>query len=961
MAGPVGMTPGRWEQIERIYQEAAAKPAAERPLFLDEACAGDAELRAEVERMLSCASDAGGFLESPAVEVAARVLAGGSGALSPGSHLGPYEIVSLAGVGGMGEVWKARDPRLKRFVALKVLPRELVADPERKQRLVREARAASALNHAHIVTVYEIGQAGGVDFIAMEYVEGKTLEEEMGRRGLKLSDALKVAVQIADALAKAHAAGIVHRDLKPGNVMVTADGRVKLLDFGLAKLTEAAPLGSSEQPATRPGVVMGTPQYMAPEQIEGQPADPRTDIFAFGLMLYEMLTGRRAFQGDSAMSTLAAILHKDPEPFGRETPHEVEKLVKRCLRKDPARRYQHMDDVKVELDELKEAPDSGRFSESSTAERRLSVIPRKWYIAAVVIVLAAALSGFGVSRWLPGWRGATARSAPRITRITTDPSSVWPAVSPDGKMVAYVARRDSQNWGIWVQHVGGGAAVRITEGFADGDIAFSADGSKIYYPSTSDPPGIYEVPVLGGGTRLAISGARNMQPSPDGKWLAYARGSTIYVQPAAGGEAREVTHGYLAPYYTSRLVWSPDSTRLLAAVQYDSGAKLVVFPLDGSKREVGSDLLENLERRGFGDLNVLRFYAWLPGGDIVFSARYGDANNLWRIPPARAGEDEPSPVTVAPWNSRMADIRGNHLVLANLRRTNQIWRLPADVNAGHVLGNPQPVTPELVEAQFPDVRRDGSVLAYISKKDGGQGVFLLDLRTGKERTLAMSDRDAAYSTFSPDGSQVAFGFGGPRWPVFVMSAAGGASRSFGDAGGRIRGWSSDGRFLLLWRARRGSQTAGVLDLTTGRITDIVKSEFPIEGARFSPDSRWIAFLSGEGDPKPRLWIAPFRGAEPVPTADWIEIAGGGTLPFWSPDGRSFYYARTKDKYQSDMIFFRQPLDRAGRPSGSPAEFYHMRGYNVPGPIMNTISATREHVYLLLNSGQSDVWLMDLPQ
>jgi Tol biopolymer transport system component/predicted Ser/Thr protein kinase len=914
-------------------------------------------LRAEVERMLSCGTASAGFLASPAVEVAARVLAEATSGISPGSRLGPYEIVSLAGVGGMGEVWKARDTRLKRFVALKVLPRELVADPERKQHLVREARAASALNHPNIVTVYEIGQAEGVDFIAMEYVEGKTIEAAIGRHGLKLSDALKIAVQIADALAKAHAAGIVHRDLKPGNVMVAADGRVKLLDFGLAKLTEAAPPGSSEQPATRPGMILGTPQYMAPEQIEGQPADHRTDIFAFGCVLYELLTGHRAFHGDSAMSTLAAILHDDPDPIGGEVPHDVDRLVRRCLRKDPARRFQHLDDVKVELEELKEESDSGRLAESCAPKPRMFGATRRWYVAAAVIILAV-LGGYGVSRLFPGRHGETAGSAPRITRMTTEPSTFWPAVSPDGKLVAYVAGRGGQDWGIWVQHVGGGTAVRVTEGLVNDNIAFSADGSKIYYPSMSDPPGIYEVPVLGGETRLTIPGARNIQPSPDGKWLAYARGPTVYVQPTAGGEARELTSGYVAPEYTSRLVWSPDSTRLLVSVEQGGGMTLAAIPLDGSKQEPGHAFLGNLNRRGFGSLNMLRLYAWLPGDDIVFSARYGDATNLWRIPRVLAAEAEPKPVTAGPWDAHMADVRGKYLVFANLRYTNQIWRLPADLNAGRVLGNPQRVTAELVEAQFPDVRRDGSLLAYVNRKGGGQGVCLFDLRTGKERTLVMTDQESAYSTFSPDGSRVAYGYSGPRWPVFVISTAGGAAKSIGDVQGRIRGWSSDGRFLLLWR---GKGTVGAVELSTGRVTDIVQADFPLEGPRFSPDSRWIAFLSREADAKPRLWIAPFRGAETVPSTDWLEIAGGGTLPFWSLDSRSFYFARKKDNNPSDVTFFRQPLDAAGKPAGSLKEFYSMRGHSVGGLLLNTISATREHIYFLLLGGQSDIWLMDLPR
>ncbi|MCE5310962.1 MAG: hypothetical protein LLG20_25245 [Acidobacteriales bacterium] len=333
---------------------------------------------------------------------------------------------------------------------------------------------------------------------------------------------------------------------------------------------------------------------------------------------------------------------------------------------------------------------------------------------------------------------------PRVTRITTDPSALWPAVSPDGKMVAYVARRGSQNRGIWVQHIGGGAAVRIAEGCSDGShIAFSADGSKIYYSSTSDPPGIYEVPVLGGEPRLTIPGAQHIQPSPDSRWK-------------------------------SCLVWPPDGTRLLVALrnvdQPTGGQSVAVSPLDGSKRVSRFALGENLRKRGF-TVSSLRLYAWLPDGDIVFSAGYGDAFNIWRIPLEHANEAEPSPVTVAPWHADMGDVRGNHLVFANSRQTGQVWRLPADVNAGRVLGAPQRVTPELIEAQFPDVRRDGSALAYVSRKGGGQGLFLLDLRTGKKRTLVLEGNDAAYSTFSPDGPRVAFMLArrGPGWPAFVVA------------------------------------------------------------------------------------------------------------------------------------------------------------------------------------------------
>src|ERR1039458_7467519 len=312
-----------------------------------------------------------------------------------GRTISHYEITEKLGEGGMGVVYKAHDSRLKRFVALKVLPPEKVTDPDRKQRFVEEARSASALNHPNIVTVHDIDESGGVDFIAMEYVEGKTLNELIGRKGLKLNEALKYAIQIADALAKAHAAGIVHRDLKPGNVMVTPDGRVKVLDFGLAKLTESAPVGPedstvTEQPSTELGRIVGTASYMSPEQAEGKKVDARSDIFSFGSLLYEMLTGKRAFRRDSPALTLVAILHLEPSPLPAEVPHDLEKVITRCLRKDPARRFQYMGDVKVELEELKEESNSGKLAGGQAPARpRHRRFLRPALAAVAVLVLAA--------------------------------------------------------------------------------------------------------------------------------------------------------------------------------------------------------------------------------------------------------------------------------------------------------------------------------------------------------------------------------------------------------------------------------------------------------------------------------------------------------------------------------------------------------------------------------------------
>jgi serine/threonine protein kinase/predicted Zn-dependent protease len=313
-----------------------------------------------------------------------------------GRIISHYQILDKLGEGGMGMVYKARDSHLNRFVAIKVLRPDKVADADRRRRFIQEAKAASALNHPNIVHIYDIDQQDGVDYIAMEHIQGRTLDHLIGRKGLKLGEALKCAEQIADALSRAHAAGIIHRDLKPGNIMVDEHGLVKVLDFGLAKLTETTPAGEDEHTrslgaTTEKGNIVGTVAYMSPEQAEGKPLDARSDIFSLGSVLYEMVTGRRAFQKESKISTLAAILNQEPAPLSAEIPHDVEKIVKRCLRKDPAHRLQTMADLKVELEEVKEEAESRKLApvEVPTQPRKRRV-PWPAVVAAAIVVLTAA-------------------------------------------------------------------------------------------------------------------------------------------------------------------------------------------------------------------------------------------------------------------------------------------------------------------------------------------------------------------------------------------------------------------------------------------------------------------------------------------------------------------------------------------------------------------------------------------
>jgi eukaryotic-like serine/threonine-protein kinase len=385
----------RWQQIEKICQSALELEESRRSAFLEQACAGDKKLRQEVESLLRFEGRGDRFIEEPALEVAAKMVAQEPQSLI-GQQFGSYQILSLLGAGGMGVVYQARDTRLKRTVAIKVLPTDRVSDPERKRRFIREARAASALNHPNIITIHDIGNENGLDFIVMEHVAGKSLGQRIPRKGMPVKEALKLGIQMADALARAHSAGIIHRDLKPSNVMVTDDGVVKVLDFGLAKLTEVerAEDGTRAlESQTEEGMIIGTLSYMSPEQAEGKKVDARSDIFSFGAVLYEMVSGQKAFEGNSKLSTLTAIVKQEPKAVSQLVPGippDLEKIINRCLRKDRQRRFHHMEDLRVELQELKEESDSATLVQTPPAVR--SGRPAWLWAGAAMVIAVTALA-----------------------------------------------------------------------------------------------------------------------------------------------------------------------------------------------------------------------------------------------------------------------------------------------------------------------------------------------------------------------------------------------------------------------------------------------------------------------------------------------------------------------------------------------------------------------------------------
>ncbi|NWF83477.1 MAG: protein kinase [Bryobacteraceae bacterium] len=868
-----------------------------------------------------------------------------------GRTIAHYQILEKLGEGGMGVVFKARDTHLDRFVAIKVLPPERVADPSRKARFVQEAKAASALNHPNILHVYDIGESAGTDFIAMEYVDGKTLGQLIGRKGLKLGDALKYSAQIAAGLAKAHAAGIVHRDLKPANVMVSSDGVVKLLDFGLAKLTE--PGGSDSEaptwtmkPHTEEGTIVGTVAYMSPEQAEGKPVDARSDIFSFGSLLYEMVTGRRAFQGESKLATLSAILRYEPAPVStlvEEMPPELEKLIQRCLRKDPARRFQHMDDVRIALEDLKEESDSGKLAAPARAATRSR---RAWLVLTAGIVALAAIAIAVAVIWKLTHSPA-APAAPALTRLTSDSGlTTDPALSPDGKLLAYASDRAGEgNLDIWVKQVGGGEPLRLTLDPADErEPDFSPDGTKVLFRSSREGGGIYLVSTLGGPARRIASGGRRPRFSPDGMWIAYgSAGDAVvgfdtrwsyrtYIVPSTGGTARQIQPDFAGVGYP---VWTREGQHLLFL-----GIRDEKLPKEGnldwwvtslaSGLAVKTGVLEATKDKNL--ISTLQAYPWAlvpsayepDGKGVIFSARSGDSVNLWRIgispdnwkvsgAPQRLTsgstlEENPS----VAWKSG----GGVSVAFASLSSNIDIWSLPLQPNQGRVAGEPHRLTRDAAADFHPALSPDGRKMVFISSRTGGEEIWIKDLQSGEESALTVSRSNKWMPRFSRDGSKVSFtAYESRKWNGYVMPSTGGAQEVFCEDCGEATDWTPDGKHII------GNTVTGrvwMVEVASRRMTELFAQPGRwLATGRLSADGRWITLLDGRSR---HSYLAPFQRERPIQESTLIATARGQLL-YWSPDD-TFVYGRS-ELCEGHRCLWAQRLDPTSkRPIGQPIAIYH---------------------------------------
>jgi len=806
-----------------------------------------------------------------------------------GETLDRYRIESKLGEGGMGVVYRAHDTQLNRAVAIKILPPDRVNDPDRKRRFVQEAKAASALNHPGIVTIYDIRSHEGTDFMVMEYVGGRTLEQTIPRKGLPPVQALRYGIEIADALAKAHAAGIIHRDLKPSNVMVTDDGRVKILDFGLAKLLETA--GNDAETRTRAaslteaGMVLGTTAYMSPEQAQGHTLDGRSDIFSFGAMLYEMVTGRKPFDGESRLAVLSKILNEDPPAPGSiaaAIPSQVEQVIARCLRKDPARRYQTMADLKVTLEDLVVELASGPQAQSPAARApRRRIWP--WAVLAPVL-LAGAYAAWYASRSQEG--ALVSRAVPVISLpgLTLSPS-----FSPDGNQIAFNwSGPDRGNPDIYVQQIGAGAPLRLT----------------------TDPRNDYS-PMW----------------SPDGRWIAFLRDTgggarqELRLVPPLGGPERELTEihpgGFLRPV---TLAWCPDSSCVVVTdltgeakpsalflVSLESGERRqLTTPPDGvladSDPAISPDgkwLAFRRETAPFnGEVNVLSLRAdltaageprrlmttdqpaynarWTPDGtQILFSMK----GALWRLRVSGAGTAERLPFVgedgLMPIMSRPQPGRPAKLAYVRRFQDVNIWRVDMP-SAG------APATAPAVAA-ISSTRRDaiahfapdGRNVVFTSDRTGALEIWRAGVSGAGTVQLTSMGANPGWPRWSPDGKLIAF-HSNPEGnaDIFVVPSEGGKPRNFTahPANETFPTFSRDGQWIYFGSTRTGVSTIWKRPVSGGPAVQVsmTRSLMAIE----SPDGTYLYYVEGNdtngGGP---LWRMPVGGGAPTRIADGVNGTG----------------------------------------------------------------------------------------
>lgn len=828
-----------------------------------------------------------------------------------GTQLSRYIIQSLLGTGAMGEVYLARDLKLQRLVALKVLLPEKANDPKSLRRFLLEARTASALNHPNVAHIYEIEDAQGVNFIALEYVNGETLRTHLRRARMTPSKAVEVALQVGSAIAAAHAMRIIHRDIKPENIILTSDGHVKVLDFGLAKLAtgpDAEGLLTSatiSQGQSEPGLMIGTISYMSPEQTRGQVLDIRTDIWSLGVVFYEMITGHLPFEGETSTDVIAAILKQAPAPLDQLPPEicdDLELVFTKALSKELDKRYRSVREMQNDLRSLSQtaafqsagekirplasadnsekrrtsgasdrSPDGRKTKSMSSAEYVVSTIQKHKFVSVTAGLLLTVMIAV-VSYSVISSRHSSRVDRPPLPlrRITFHPGlQMGPTWSPDGNFLAFSSDR-SGNFDIWVQSVNGGEAIRITS-FDEHEWQpdWSPDGNWIVFRSERDGGGLYRVPApFGGQVQQIAPFGYGPRWSPDGSRILFLRqGMRLYERPRAyvtsgdgSSPPREVLtrpSGDEGGIRRGALAWHPDGQR----VSYWGEDKVFwTVPIEGGsaiKSEVSDDVAQRLKQAGV-DLGVFR---WAPRGDyLYFEGRSQGLMNIWRIGvdvktlswtsgPERLTASEGQDTEVA------LSRNGSKLAFTKKNQATTIWLFPFDARRGQIKGEGQAITGRDVEAWFPDLSPDGKKLVYSVYRQGmtKRELWERSLQTSDERKIKeVENRYPFYPRWSPDSTHIAYS------PIEALA----------------RGKSSGSIVLLDTETGNEQPLASLASNQEEPWRDYTSD--------WSRDGRWVIASSDRGSPE-RWYIAMF----PVANAPHAELNMRTVLSdpesnLWSP-------------------------------------------------------------------------------
>lgn len=895
------MTPERWQQVKEIFNSAIKYLPEHRGGFLSQACSGDEDLRSEVESLITSHEKEGSFIDEPAYYAAAELLANEKSELRSGYLIGNYEVLSFISRGGMGEVYLAQDKRLSRKVALKLLPDAFTKDNDRLRRFEQEARAASALNHPNIITIYEIFQTSSTHVIATEYVEGETLRQRLARSSLSLTEALNIAIQIADALAAAHKAGIIHRDIKPENVMLRPDGYVKILDFGLAKLSEdttatIAAEAPTIQVRTGSGFVLGTAGYMSPEQARGLAVDNRSDIFSLGAVMYEMLARRKPFEGETPSDTLAAILKSEPTPLQHivpQLPAELVRIVNKSLRKDREERYQVVKDLWLDLKALKQElefqakldrslPSENGDGLTATIDRAQSTaaearpessdtrsaintiteslsleIKRHKFGTAVALAIVLAVTGlgaFGIYKLINRKPEVGAFQNIHLARLTNSGDVIDATISPDGKYIVYV-RSDRNVQSLWIRQASTANDKVIVPAAAVGyfGMSFSPDGSEIYYviKSNLDAGALYRVPTLGGPPVKILEKIDGpVSFSPDGKRFVLVRGnypnageSALVIANADGSNEQTLVvkrrPDVFSPIFFTGPSWSPDGKLIAASVMTSSRlCNVLTFPLEG------------------GSEQVVTREPW------PFAAR-------------------------VQW---LRDMSGLLVVAGDAPGAAQQWFL------SYPGGEKRRVTNDLSGYRAIALTADGQKLATIAGEGlvnvwvapDGEAENAVRLPTGNVGFYGTGGNNLAWT---PDHRIVYSSNEGGRADIWIANSDGSERKQLTTNGGVFPSVASDGRYIVFVSARQGGRAIWRINIEGSNPTRLTKG--PSDSVPVvTPDGKWVLYISTDG-PQPTLWKVSIDGGSAVQVTD--QVASSAVI---SPDGKllAYTYPESADPY-----------------------------------------------------------------